>query len=137
MNMLAAIVGNIVLVVSALGFGSLFHRLFPKTFSGLDRITMILLGGLGLLGTILFCVGQVWFSRSAILLVLFSGVLLGCSSLMRAGRESWPALGGIHFPSLPAAIVFSALLLTAVAGLALPVGDVGTSDSIAYHYLGP
>jgi hypothetical protein len=137
MSVLAAIVSNIFLVASALGFGSLFHRLFPKTFSELDRLIMSLLGGFGLLGTILFCVGQVWFSRSAILLVLFSGVLLGCTALMRTGREHWPDLGGIHFPALPAAIVFSVLLLTAVAGLAVPVGEMDTSDSIAYHYLGP
>src|ERR1700674_1289712 len=136
MNMLAAIVGNIVLVVSALGFGSLFHRLFPKTFSGLDRITMTLLGGLGLLGTILFCVGQVWFSRSAILLVLFLGVLLSRAPLALAGRECRSALARGSLPVFPVAIVFSVLLVTAIGGLALPVGDMN-DDSIAYHYLGP
>jgi len=137
MNTLLAIVVNIVLVVSALGFGSLVHRLFPKSFSQLDRLVLTLLAGLGFLGTILFCVGQVWFSRSVILLVLFSGVLLGCGSLARAGRECWSALGRVHLPVFPAAIVFSVLLMTAVGGLAVLTGDLTTDDSIAYHYLGP
>jgi hypothetical protein len=136
MNVLLAIHANIILVASALGFGTLFHRLFPKTFSELDRFIMTLLGGLGILGTILFCVGQIWFSRSAILLVLFSGVLLGCGYLAHAGRECWSALGRIRLPVFPAAIVFSVLLVTAVGGLALITGDMN-NDSIAYHYLGP
>ena len=136
MNMLLAIVANIVLVFSALGFGSLVHRLFPKSFSKLDRLVLTLLAGFGFLGTILFCVGQVWFSRSAILLVLFLGVLLGCGPLARAGRECWPALGRIRFPIFPAIIIFSVLLMIAVGGLAVPTGDMN-NDSIAYHYLGP
>ncbi|MBZ5698583.1 MAG: hypothetical protein LAN18_08550 [Acidobacteriia bacterium] len=137
MNMLLAIVANIVLVVSALGFGSLVHRLFLRSFSQLDRLALTLLAGLGLLGTILFCVGQVWFSRSAILLVLLSGVLLAFGSLASAGQECWSALGRVHLPVFPAAIIFSVLLVTAVGGLALPTGDLSTNDTIAYHYLGP
>lgn len=136
MNVLLAITANIILVASALGFGSLLHRLLPKSFTKLDRVIMTLLGGFGFLGTILFCVGQVWFSRSAILLILFWGVLLGCGSLPRAGREYWLALEGVRLPVLPATIVFSLLLVTAVGGLAFPIGDMN-NDSIAYHYLEP
>jgi len=136
MSALGAIVANIFLVFSASGFGNLLHRLFPKTFSELDRLIMTLLGGLGLLGTILFCVGQVWFSRSAILMVLCSGVLLECVFLARAGRERGSALRSVRLPVIPAVIVFSILLVTAVGGLALITGDMN-NDSIAYHYLGP
>jgi hypothetical protein len=136
MNVLAAIIANIILVASALGFGSLLRWLLPRTFSGLDRFIMTLLGGFGFLGTVLFCVGQVWFSRSAILFILFSGVLLGCGSLAQASREFWPAPGRVRIPVFPAVIVFSLLLVTAVGGLALPIGDLN-DDSIAYHYLGP
>ena len=133
MNALTAILANIVLVVSALGFGSLLHRLFPNNFTDLDRFLMTLLGGLGLLGTILFCVGQVWFSRSAILLVL----LFGSTAVPRAPGSCRPGVQGGSssgsLPVLPAAIVFSVLLVTAVGGLALPTGDMN-NDSIAYHY---
>jgi hypothetical protein len=131
-----AIVANLILAASTMGFGSLLQRLLPKTFSQLDRFILTFLGGFGLLGTILFCMGQVWFSRSAILLVLFSGVLLGGASMARAGQKAWLALRGDRPPVFPAAIVFTLLLVTAVGGLALPVGDMN-NDSIAYHYLGP
>lgn len=136
MNVLAAILANFIVVTSALCFGSLLQRLFPKAFSGLDRLLMTLLGGLGILGTILFCVGQIWFSRSAIVLVLVSGVLLGGRSLARAGQELWASRGRVHLPVIPAAIVFTLFLVTAIGGLALPAGDTN-DDAIAYHYLGP
>jgi hypothetical protein len=136
MNLPAAILGNIVLAASALGFGSLFQRLFPKTFSDLDRLIMTLLGGLGLLGTILFCVGQVWFSRSAILLILVFGILLSRRPLSLAGRMCRSSFSRGSRPFIPVAIVFCVLLVTAVGGLALPTGDMN-NDSIAYHYLGP
>jgi hypothetical protein len=136
MSVLGAIVSNISLVVSALGFGSLFHRLFPKTFSDLDRLIMTLLGGLGFLGTILFCVGQAWFSRSAILFILFAGVLLSRTPLKLARRVFISIFAGDSLPILPAVFIFGVLLVTAVGGLALPIGDMN-NDSIAYHYLGP
>jgi uncharacterized membrane protein YtjA (UPF0391 family) len=136
MNVIPAILANIFLLASALGFGTLFHRLIPKNFSELDRMVVTFLGGFGIQGTILFCVGQVWFSRVAILLVLFLGVLIGCISLARAGTESLPALGTVRPPLLPAAIIFSIFLVTAVGGLALPTGDMN-DDAIAYHYQGP
>jgi hypothetical protein len=136
MSKLLAILANIVLVASALGFGSLLHRLFPKAFSELDRLTMTLLGGLGILGTILFCVGQIWFSRAAILLVLFSGVLLSRKPLALAGRVVRSALASDSPAILPVAFISIVLLVTAIGGLALPTGDMN-NDSIAYHYLGP
>lgn len=136
MNKLMAIIANIILVVSALGFGTLIRGLIPKAFSKLDHFILMLLGGFGLVGTILFCVGQVWFSRSAIVFVLFSGMLLGCGALALAGRELWPSLGRVRPPAIPATIVFTLLLVTAVGGLAIITGDTN-DDSIAYHYLGP
>lgn len=136
MNVFPAILANIILVASALGFGSLFQRLFPKKFTDVDRFTLTFLGGFGSLGTILFCAGQFWFSRYTILLVLFSGLLLGFRFPARAIQDCWPTLARIRPPFIPSAIVFSILLVTAVGGLALPVGDTN-DDSIAYHYLGP
>ncbi len=136
MSKLLAIVANLILAASAVGFGSLLQRLFPKTFSQLDRLLFIFLGGLGLLGTILFCVGQFWFSRTAILLVLFLGILLGSDAMARAGGKPWQALRVGKLPFFPAVIVLIVLAVTAVGGLAFPVGDMN-NDAIAYHYLGP
>lgn len=132
----AAIAANLLLAVAAIGFGNLLRPLIPKTFSQLDRIVLILLGGLGLLGTILFCVGQIWFLRSTIVLVLLIGVLLSLRPLAFEIREYRPALAKAPVPALPAGIVFIIMLLTAVGGLALPTGDLN-NDAIAYHYHGP
>jgi len=131
-----AIAANLLLVVAAIGFGNLLHSLIPKSFSRLDRIVLILLGGLGLLGTILFCVGQVWFTRSAVVLVLLLGVLLSLRPLSTAIRDWRSVLAELSIPAIPAAIALFVILLTAVGGLALPTGDTN-DDAIAYHYLGP
>jgi hypothetical protein len=136
MRLFPAILANLFLVVAAIGFGSLLRRLFPKTFSTLDRIALTLLGGLGILGTILFCVGQIWFSRLAITLILLLGSLLSVPSLASAARQFRSVMSQVSFPVLPTLVVSSVLLITAVGGLALPVGDMN-GDEIAYHYYGP
>lgn len=136
MRLLPAILANLVLAVAALGWGSVLRPLIPKSFPQLDRFVLILLGGLGILGTILFCVGQIWFSRSAIVLVLLAGALLSLRPLTAAIPEYRQALTRVQIPFLPGGIVLVVLLVTAVGGLALPVGDTN-NDSIAYHYLGP
>jgi len=136
MRLLPAILANLVLAVAALGWGTVLRSLIPKSFSQLDRFVLILLGGLGILGTILFCVGQIWFSRSAIVLVLFGGILLGGRPLVRAIPKYRAALAKVRIPFLPAGIVFLVMLVTAIGGLALPIGDTN-DDAIAYHYLGP
>jgi hypothetical protein len=136
MRVLAPILSNIFLFAAALGFGSLLRRLIPQTFSSLDRFALILLGGFGLLGISLFCAGQFWFTRTAIVLILLLGVLL-------ALRDSAPriavwraSLSGFSLPPIPVAIVAAMLVITAIGGLAEPTGDMN-NDSIAYHYLGP
>jgi hypothetical protein len=136
MRVFPAIFANVVVFACALGFGGWLRRLFPQSFSPLDRLAFTLLGGLGLLGTTLFCIGQFWFSRSAILLVLLLGVALGLGRAREAIRNSRAILSKITVPLLPAVIVATVLLITAVGGLALPTGDMD-NDSIAYHYLGP
>ncbi len=136
MRVFPTIFANVVLFASALGFGGLLRRLFPQNFSPIDRLAFTLLGGLGLLGTVLFCVGQFWFSRSAILVVLLLGVALSLKPAAQALRNSRATLSSISLPRLPAAIVATVLLVTALGGLALPIGDMN-NDSIAYHYLGP
>src|ERR1700740_5839 len=136
MRSLPAILANLVLAVAALGWGSVLRSLIPKSFSQLDRFVLMLLGGLGIQGTILFCVGQVRFSSPAIVLVLLAGVSLSLRPAADVIPKYRKALGGVPLPFLPAAIVLLVLLVTAVGGLALPVGDTN-DDAIAYHYLGP
>jgi hypothetical protein len=81
-------------------------------------------------------VGLIWFSRGAILVVLFSGILLSWKSLALASRVFRSAFEKSSLTILPAAIVAGVFLVTAVGGLALPTGDMN-NDAIAYHYLGP
>jgi len=122
--------------LSALGFGNLLRPLISKHFSNVDRFGILFLGGLGLLGTFLFCVGHFRFSLATILLVMAVGATL----LLRSRpldllfdqdtlAKPWP-------PVLPAVLVIAVLILAGVAGLALPTGDIKL-DGIAYHLLGP
>lgn len=136
MRLLPAIFANLVLMASALGFGGLLRRLFPESFSSIDRAALSFLGGIGILGTILFCVGQFWFSRSAILLVLVLGVLFGFRSFARTVRECRTIFATVSGAGLPVIVVTGVLLVTAIGGLAEPTGDM-KHDAIAYHYLGP
>jgi hypothetical protein len=136
MRLLPAIFANVVLFAAALGFGGLLRPLFPQTFSAIDRLAFTLLGGLGLLGTVLFCVGQFWFSGVAIVLILLFGLALLVKPAARVLRDGRAILSNISLPPLPTAIVAAVLLVTAIAGLALPTGDMN-HDSIAYHFLGP
>jgi hypothetical protein len=136
MRILPAIFANIVLLAAALGFGRLLRRLFPENFSRLDRLALTLLGGLGLLGTILFCVGQVWFSRSAIVMVLLLGVSVGIGYMARIAREWRTVFATLSPPMLPLLVIGSVLVVTVVGGFAEPTGDMN-SDAVAYHYYGP
>jgi hypothetical protein len=136
MRLLPAIAANALLLTTALGFGSALRRLFPPSFSIVDRLAFTLLRGLGLLGALLFDLGQAWFSRTAIVLVMLAGLFLGVVWLLKNTEALRSNLPKICVPLLPAAIVASVLLITAVGGLAEPTGDI-KMDAIAYHFLGP
>jgi hypothetical protein len=136
MRMLPAIIANLVLVAAALGYGSGLRRLFPQSFSKLDRLAMMLLGGMGILGTVLFVTGLAWFTRTTIGVVLLAGVLTGAAGLRGMLGEWRGGIGEMEWPVLPVGIVCVVLMVTAVGGLALPAGDMN-HDAIAYHYLGP
>ena len=136
MKFLMPVVANCVLLIAALSLGSLLRRLIPPDFLRIDRIALIFLGGSGILGTLLFCVGQIWFSRSAILLTLCFSILLGSKSLWQEIGAYKASSGKPALAVLPRLIVLCVLVVTAIGGFAQPIGDMN-DDSIAYHYYGP
>jgi hypothetical protein len=136
MRLIPPIIANLALLVSALGFGSLLRGLMPAAFSRLDRLSLALLGGLGIVGGLLFLAGQTWFTRPSMLLILLPGIVLGLRFLARELAETGARMPNIGGSALPGIIVAFVLLVTAVAGLAEPVGDI-RMDAIAYHLLGP
>jgi hypothetical protein len=136
MRLLPPIAANIVLLLAALGFGSTLQRMFPQGFSALDRLALTLLGGLGILGTLLFDLGHFWFSRTAIALILLSGVLLAFTRFAKHAVKLRGAPREFRIPFLPGIVVGSVLLVTAIGGLAQPTGGIHM-DAVAYHLLGP
>lgn len=136
MRLLAAIFANVLLLVAAFGVGSLLRTFFPKNLSPLDRIAATVTGGLGVLGTILFLIGLVAFSRAVILSILIVAALLGCWHVYQESRKGGVKLASIRVPTLPAIVIALMLVVTFLGGLAEPVGDI-KMDAIAYHFLGP
>lgn len=140
MRFAPAIVANLVVLLAAIGYGSVLRPLFPCKLSRIDRIVLVPLCGLGLLGTLLFLVGQLWFTRGVILAFLLPAIW-GAMVVARRGREAFAQLGQLRPPLLPLAIVGLVFALTAVGGLNFPTGDISTmglkNDAIAYHFLGP
>jgi hypothetical protein len=136
MKFLPAILANLAIFISAMGYGTLLRKLFPPSFRQIDRLALVLLAGLGVLGTLLFCLGQFWFSQRAILLTLAPGIVLGVKYfLWEIGQPRDITLERKRI-FLPALITAAVLLVTAIAGLAEPTGDI-KMDAIAYHLLGP
>jgi hypothetical protein len=136
MRFLPALFANVVLFLAAVGYGNTLRGLIPERFARIDRAALTLLGGTGLLGTLLFLVGQVWFTRGSIGVVLLAGVALGIRPTFEAFRGLLKNRSVMEAPLLPAMVIGCVLLVTAVGGLAEPIGDI-RMDAIAYHFLGP
>src|SRR6266436_3687865 len=101
--LLKAIAANLVVIISAFGFGTLLARLLPDSFSRLTRSLCALIGGFGILGLILFLVGYLSFTRWTIGIVLVAGVGLAIHSKLRPyGVRLKPAI-------IPAATVAAVL----------------------------
>ena len=137
MRLWPPIFANILLTVAAFGSGSVLIGFFPVFLRGVDRLAAILLTGLGCLATVLFLVGLVHFSLAAILAVLVPAGLLGIWYFLREAKHGLFPSSPPRFPPIPALVIAIVLLITFVAGLAEPVSDLTSWDSIAYHYLGP
>ena len=136
MPLLSAAVANLLLFAAVIGLGNPLQKLVPESFGRFDRFACAVVGGIGLLGTLLYCIGVFWFSRAAILSIVLASAALGVKPLFAAARK-FPEVSSRIKPSVvPAAVVIVVLLVTAVAGLAEPTGDL-KQDAIAYHFLGP
>src|ERR1700736_6204382 len=116
LEILKATVANIIVAFSAFGFGCWIPRSLPKTFSRLTRCICSWVGGFGVLGLTLFVIGHLSFTRATIGIVLAMGVLAGFTIIPRLWRLQVP----LTHPAL--AIVSIVLAMTAIAGLAEPVG---------------
>lgn len=132
-----AIFANVIVAIAAFGIGAPISRLLPETFPPWSRRICCWIAGFGLLGVVLFVVGQWKLSHFTIGIVLDAGIL---AAVITAFREHWfplrwhPRISRSQI--IPAVIVAAVLAITAIGGLTEPVGDWGV-DGVAYHLLGP
>jgi hypothetical protein len=136
MRLFSPLAANLLLIVGAVGLGGLLRPLFPRTWGRLDRLATIVLGGLGLLGTLLFLIGLLRFSRAVILSILIACVLLGFVCVRQEARGLRREFSLTGIPILPASVIALVLITTFLGGIAEPVGDIKL-DAISYHFLGP
>jgi hypothetical protein len=136
-NALGAILATLVIAAAAFGMGGWMWRRLPSTFSRLDRLACAWLGGLGLLGTLLFLIGQFAFTRTAIFLTLGAAVALAIGLFVRQGKKTFAlSVREVKIAALPAIVIAAVLIVTALGGLSEVVGG-GENDAIVYHLLGP
>jgi hypothetical protein len=137
-EMVLAIFITLVIVASAASIGYLLPRQLDRNLGASEAFAMRLLAGFGLLGLTLFLVGNWYWNTKVVWTVLLLPIAISALWAIRryppAGlRRTRPASGKpIPWLLLCAGI----LLLHAVSGLAIPLGDSG-SDEISYHFLGP
>lgn len=136
MKFLPAVFANLLLLTSAFGLGQILQPFFPNAISRIDGYAMKIVGGMGLLGTLLFLVGLVHFSRSSILAVLLPTTVLGVWWFLKDVRSVAGGSHSVDVPLIPAAVGAFVMAMTFLGGLAAPVGDIKL-DAIAYHFLGP
>jgi drug/metabolite transporter superfamily protein YnfA len=131
------IFANILVAVAAFGIGAPLARFLPQTIPPWTRRICCWIAGFGILGVVLFVIGQWKLTRFTIGIVLDIGVI---AAGITALREHWfplhwrPRISKSQL--IPAAVIAAVMLITAVNGLAEPVGDSG-ADGVAYHLLGP
>ncbi len=102
----------------------------------MESATLGLLGGLGILGTLLFVVGQWAFSRWIIAAILIVAALLGIAPIYKLLTGGQRLCRRYPVPKVAAAVILFVLIVTAIAGLAETTGG-WDNDAVAYHLLGP
>ena len=123
--------------VAAFGIGTWIAPLLPASFSLASRNICCWIGGLGLLGVFLFVIGQWLLNLTVVGIVVAAGIATALARIFELRgflRSHTLQIPRLHV--VPASIVIIVLLITAVAGLADPVGDWGI-DGVAYHLVGP
>lgn len=136
---LGAIFATILLASACYGAGVWLTRICPASFSSLDCLALSCVGGFGILGTVLFIVGQIVYTRWSIETILALAILAGALALVLRGSDGSRTVLASRIsmpPILPAAAIGFVLGVTALGGLANITGDYG-NDGIAYHLLGP
>ena len=133
---LKAVFGLGLVTLSAFGAGAWIALILPPTYRKFERLALALLGGLGILSSAIFLVGQVLLTPFSIGCTLAVGIILAFASFHKVFAT------GVHIgtlrsvPKFPAVIIGSLLVITAISGLAEETGD-WNDDAVAYHLLGP
>jgi hypothetical protein len=133
---IGAIFGTIVVATASYGVGVLILPYLPDSIARFHRYVYAWIGGFGLLGVLLFVIGQWRFTRTIVMVVLAAAVLSAVAHIIRRRDlllSFSPAIPRSAY--LPAAIVAIVLAITAVAGLTKPVGDWNI-DGVTYHFTG-
>jgi dolichyl-phosphate-mannose-protein mannosyltransferase len=134
---LKAIFGLSIVTVAGFGAGTWIGLLLPSSYRRFERIAFVLLGGFGILSSTLFLVGQFSFAQRSIYLTLAIAIAFGIALFRRVfPHEARVSLLRPKIPEVPAIVISSVLLFTAVSGLAEITGD-WNSDTVSYHLLGP
>ena len=133
---LKAVFGLAVVTIAAFGAGAWIALWLPAEWKKWERLAFVVLGGFGLFSTVLFLVGQVSFTRPAILVVLGCGIVLAVALFHKVSPLVVPKFSIRTVPKLPAMVVILVLAGLAVGGLAEITGD-WNYDEVAYHLLGP
>ena len=121
---LRAVFGLGLVTVAAFGAGAWIAVVLPSTYRRFERLALALLGGLGILSSALFLVGQVWLTPFSIGSTLAAGIVLAFASFHKVFST------GVHIgtlrsvPKFPAAIIGSLLVITAISGLAEERGEL-------------
>jgi hypothetical protein len=131
-----AIFATLLIAVATFGIGTLILPHFSDSLTLATRYVCSWIAGFGLLGVLLFLIGQWRFTRITIGAALAIGVALALAHLYRASKS----VNSVFIQTgkgfwIPASIIFAVLIITAIAGLAEPVGDWGV-DNVAYHLIG-
>jgi hypothetical protein len=136
--MLAAIFIFLIVIGSAASVGSFLPRKLSEDLYPSEAFALRLLAGLGLLGLTLFLVGNWLWNKPVVWAVLLLPIAARFVFALRHPDRLAGWKRGLVFPKPDGWLILctAIILLHAVSGLAIPVGDAG-NDAISYHFLGP